>query len=346
MRAPAFTLALIAALLSAPVAADAGVVILKSGKVLFGKIDGDDVTEETIVLQAFKRGDDMKIPRSMVRWFSIEHDKIPDAYWEKYADKKIDKAFQPELEKWRLRKKHELEDIPMPEPDRELLATQTVELRAPDGVQITGDLYGGSDKTRPIILLCHQARSSRGEYKAIAPRLVKKGYACLAIDQRSGHTMNGVDNLTAKRAASADKPMAYPDARQDIEAAIAWLRKEGYTGKLTLWGSSYSASLALMIGASSDEVSAVIAFSPGDYLRPKGAVAKEAKGLTKPLLVVAPEKERGQVTALADVIPSKQKTLLINESLLHGSSTLFKLKPPQTKPTWDAVYAFLEAHCR
>jgi hypothetical protein len=41
-------------------------------------------------------------------------------------------------------------------------------------------------KSQPYILLSHQAGSNRAEYAPIAPRLVKPGFNCLAIDQRSG----------------------------------------------------------------------------------------------------------------------------------------------------------------
>jgi dienelactone hydrolase len=225
---------------------------------------------------------------------------------------------------------------------------KTVELAAKDGLSVTADLYAVGDKKKPFLLLCHQARSSRGEYRAIAPRLVKAGFNCLALDQRSGRGLpkvsGGVKNETAARAAEAGKPTGYLDARADIEAAIAWIRKQGYTGKLTLWGSSYSASLALMIGAESKKLSAVIAFSPGDYLRPRGTVAKAAARLKVPLLVVAPENEREQATTLFEAAASRHKTLMVDPRNLHGSRTLFLADDP--KPAWKAVLEFLEKHGR
>jgi len=228
------------------------------------------------------------------------------------------------------------------------VAPKTVELAARDGLAVTADLYEVGDKKKPFLLLCHQARSSRGEYRDIAPRLVKAGFNCLALDQRSGRGLpkvsRGVTNETAARAAEAGKPTGYLDARPDIEAAIAWIRKQGYTGKLTLWGSSYSASLALMIGAESKELSAVIAFSPGEYLRPRGSVAKAAAKLKLPLLVVAPQKEKDQATALFEATASKDKTLLVDPRNLHGSRTLFLAEDP--KPAWKAVLAFLKKHGR
>jgi dienelactone hydrolase len=223
-----------------------------------------------------------------------------------------------------------------------------VRFAAGDGLEITADLYDTGDKKKPVLVLCHQARSSRGEYRAIAPRLRAAGFNCLALDQRSGAGLKdvsrGVKNETAARAKKAGKKTAYPDARADIEAAIAWLRKEGYRGKLTLWGSSYSASLALMIGAVSKEVAAVVAFSPGEYLPPEGSVGKAASGLEQPVLIVAPERERAQAEALFHRIPAKAKTIFVDPRNRHGSSTLFLVEEPE--PAWKAVLEFLGKHGR
>jgi dienelactone hydrolase len=345
MRTLLLPLLTLACLYAAP--AQAGVIVLKNGKVLVGQFDDGDVDKDEIRLHP--DGDPrnvLQVPRHTIRWFSKKGKEPSDDYWERFSDAKIDADYEPQRQRWLQRKKDKLDEIPAAEVDRELLETRTVQLRSKDGLPMDGDLYGASDKKRPFILLCHQAGSSRGEYRAIAPRLVKAGFACLAIDQRSGEAMNHVANMTAEAAKKEKKPTGYGDARQDIEAAIEWIRAQGFTGKLTLWGSSYSASLVLMIGAANKDVSAVLAFSPGDYLKPRGTVAKAAAGLSCPLLIVAPERERAQATALGDAVASKHKTLYINPVLIHGSRTLYKLKPHQTKPVWKVVFEFLNANCR
>src|SRR5262245_54570689 len=58
-----------------------------------------------------------------------------------------------------------------------------------DGLPVTADLYHVNDSL-PVILLCHQARFSRGEYREAAVKLNKFGFNCLAIDQRSGQEVN------------------------------------------------------------------------------------------------------------------------------------------------------------
>src|SRR5258708_7902111 len=69
-----------------------------------------------------------------------------------------------------------------PEPRR-------VTLRASDGVTVYAWHYSAADKTKPAILLFHQAGSNHAEYATIAPRLATLGHHCLALDQRAGGRM-------------------------------------------------------------------------------------------------------------------------------------------------------------
>ena len=74
---------------------------------------------------------------------------------------------------------------------------QTVHFDSADGLKITADLYLSHDKSKPFVVLCHQASWSRGEYREIAPKLIALGFNCMAIDQRSGNEVNDVKNETA-----------------------------------------------------------------------------------------------------------------------------------------------------
>jgi len=133
----------------------------------------------------------------------------------------------------------------------------TISFPSKDGLEITANIFKVDDK--PVtVLLCHQAGFSRGEYKDTALKLNDLGYSVMAIDQRSGNQANGVINETAKRAKSKDLPTNYLDARQDIEASIDYVFKNNAGQKILLVGSSYSASLALLIGKDNSKVSAVI----------------------------------------------------------------------------------------
>tara|TARA_B110000902_G_scaffold110428_1_gene130333 strand:+ start:5374 stop:6150 length:777 start_codon:yes stop_codon:yes gene_type:complete len=195
---------------------------------------------------------------------------------------------------------------------------------AKDGVTITADYYPNKG-ARKIILLFHQAGYSRGEYKNIAPRLVDSGFACLAVDLRSGGLVNEVFNETAKSAEEKSLPTSYIDAKQDIVTAIEYVTAN--TDKeIILWGSSYTASLSLMVAAEDSLVSKVVAFSPGEYLSNQNMVKNAVTSLDKPVFITGASAEfdiivRPIVIALkqASVVEHKPKGLSD-----HGSKTLWQ----------------------
>lgn len=215
-------------------------------------------------------------------------------------------------------------------------------LAAADKVQVFGDLYQGGGTSKPIILLFHQAGSNRGEYTPIAPRLVKAGFNCLAIDQRSGGDLWGRKNQTvAKVGKSAD----YLDALPDIEAALAWAKASGYK-TVILWGSSYSASLAIVVAAGhQQDIAAVLAFSPGEYFRDSAMIHKAAAQLRIPAFI-ASARDRGEIAtakSIAAAIPGRSAVQFVPRTAgVHGSSMLRSDRNPNgAAENWDAVLKFL-----
>src|SRR5581483_10729382 len=177
-------------------------------------------------------------------------------------------------------------------------------LKAHDGVLISALVY---EATQPkgIILLFHQGDSSKAEYATIAPKLAAAGYTALAIDQRSGGSLYG-PNETASR---LGKPATYEDAKADLVAALDWALPQHLP--VILWGSSYSAALVFEVAAeNAGEVSAVVAFSPGEYLKDGGSVAGAAAKVRVPIYVTSsPDIEEVRAArAILAASPSQVKT--------------------------------------
>lgn len=222
--------------------------------------------------------------------------------------------------------------------DTDTAYIKTVTFPSEDGLTVTADVYH-IDTTKPVIILCHQAGWSRGEYTEIANTLNELGYNCIALDQRSGNAVNGVTNETAVKAKAAGKGQGFLDAEQDIRAAIAKFASD-YHQEVILWGSSYSSSLALKIAAVNNQVSRVLAFSPGEYLSGV-SVADAVKTLDKPAFLTSSKSEAGQTKAIFDNIKSTSKTQFTpNGSGRHGSSALWTSEADHAE-YWVAVKAFL-----
>lgn len=214
----------------------------------------------------------------------------------------------------------------------------TVRTKAADGLKIHADLYETGKPSDPIVLLFHQARSSRGEYRLIAPRLVKAGFNCLAIDQRVGEGWGGVRNETAA-GYGGKKDLGYVDAKPDLERAMAWVRELGFTGKLAIVGSSYSAALVVFLAAENAGIDAVVLFSPGPYLKLKGTIHEAAKWVREPVLVVAPKREEDQARKVVEALGSDEVDFVILPKGVHGASTLYR--SPQGESAWTSFLQFL-----
>ena len=126
-----------------------------------------------------------------------------------------------------------------------------VSFETEDGVVVFGDWYSsGADKGAPVILLFHQGGGdARGEYADIAPRLVANGFHVLAIDQRNGGEVFQSTNRTIGHMGADYVEPGYCDAYPDLVAALRYVRKHNYKGKLIAWGSSYSAALVFRLAA-------------------------------------------------------------------------------------------------
>ena len=213
------------------------------------------------------------------------------------------------------------------------------------GLEARADLYEPEKESPTLILLFHQAGWSRGEYREIAPKLTKLGYRVMAVDQRSGGGVNGVMNETAARAEKKGRPRGYLDAYADLESALMYARTKLHAKRIIAWGSSYSASLVLRLAAEhSDEVTAVVAFSPGEYFKQsKGPSYVEglAKHVKQPLFITSAKQERGQVKPIFDASPSQKKILFTPASRgQHGSRALWE-KWPDHDVYWTAIKGFL-----
>lgn len=217
----------------------------------------------------------------------------------------------------------------------------SINFNAEDGLSVKGDLYEANEEMNPVMLLCHQARYSRGEYQETAKKFQEMGYSCLAIDQRSGDQVNGIINETARLAREKEMEDDYLDAVQDIEAGIEYLYNK-YQKPVILVGSSYSASLVLKIAKEDERVLAVISFSPGEYFGDQLNLTETITGLEKPVFLTSSKKEAPAVEALTKGIRSSLMVHFIPKSKgFHGSKALWE-ENVGNEEYWNALTGFLE----
>ena len=178
----------------------------------------------------------------------------------------------------------------------DVLRKETVTFASSDGLVITADEYI-MKSTNPYILLFHEQGSSRGEYRVIAKKLCKMDYNCLAVDLRNGGNVNPVSNETVKRCRESRCPVGANDVVLDMVAAIDYVH--GKTNlPVILFGSGANASLSLKLARESEDVRAVVAFSPGEYFLPEISIHDTITDLRKPVFVTSSLSELPYVSQL------------------------------------------------
>lgn len=220
--------------------------------------------------------------------------------------------------------------VPMGEP---------VTLTAVDGVKVFG-AYEKADHPKALILLFHQAGSSKDEYATISPWLAQSGYSSLAIDQRSGGGLFG-RNFTSK---TLGRDAGFLETRADLKAALDWARKQKLP--IILWGSSYSSSLIFPLAASDPlGIIALLSFSPGEYFeQDKNMIRSAAAKITAPVFLASTKDETGDADPIFGALPKNPADIrFVPEHGVHGSSTLIaKRNPEGAEANRRAVMAFLD----
>jgi len=220
-------------------------------------------------------------------------------------------------------------------------AAEAMTLKAADGVTVYGRLYQAA-QPRAVILLFHQAGSSKDEYATIGPRLVKAGYRALAIDQRAGGGLFGKNETAAALGREAD----YLEARPDLQAALDWAQTQHLP--IILWGSSYSSSLIFPLAADHPQgIIALLSFSPGEYFdSDKQMIRRAAAKVTVPVFIASAnsKEERDDADPVMAALPkSAQNERYVPEHGVHGSSMLIASRNPAgAEANWREVLAFLD----
>ncbi len=233
--------------------------------------------------------------------------------------------------------------------------TVTVSGETPDGVVVHMDVYRGPNgPADPLVLLYHQAgASAQGEYAdAIIPRLQDAGFAVIAVDCRIGGDAFGGDNRTAAGLPEGVE-YTYCDAYLDLYAGLDIADALELTGPRFVWGSSYTAALALRLSSEHPEkIAGVLAFSPasGEAMG-ECAAYNYAGALRTPAFIAWPaselQRETMQRTRVAAQASGSSVEMYTQPRGVHGSSMLHPDRAEGgTNEAWGRVMTFLRRHSR
>ncbi|MDH5588796.1 MAG: alpha/beta hydrolase [Gemmatimonadota bacterium] len=237
------------------------------------------------------------------------------------------------------------------------VAPESHTFESDDGLSVSAHLYAApgagtmaGENTRPVVVAFHQGGGdARGEYGPIVPRLVSEGFDVLAVDLRLGGDRFGGENPTAAAWAAhpaSGEASGYCVAERDVRAAVdfaAGLRPEA---PLILWGSSYSAALALRVAAEAPPgVVGVLSFSPATGEPMEGCAGEDASAaIPFPALVLRPAGEAAMETVnrQSELFRRQGHSVFVADPGAHGSSMLVEDRVgANVEATWREVLAFL-----
>ena len=213
-------------------------------------------------------------------------------------------------------------------------------LIAKDKTRVYASYYRSMNNNSKIALLFHQAGSNRMEYEPLLSTMHSAGFDTLTVDQRSGDTRWGADNMTVNRIGQSAE---YIDAYADLEAALEYAVKRKYK-TIVVVGSSYSASLAIVLASKNPEkVTAVAAFSPGEYFTNKNWIKTSAEKLRVPLYVTGATDEKQRVDEILVKTAGNDVTYYRPINSVHGVSTCRQdMNPEGYKENLQNFSKFLE----
>lgn len=207
-----------------------------------------------------------------------------------------------------------------------------------DGWTLTGQYQPASGHLTFVLL--HGAGSSRGEWTALANRLVAEGYGVLAYDGR-GHGESQVHLDTA--AAPGAPPIKtswrkfsfrgqdneWNQMQNDVEAALLFLSSAGVSSSsLAFCGASIGANVLLIAAAAHPEVRLAVLLSPGIQMRDVLTVNPIRKYGKRPLLLAAAEADKYSFDSalllynIAVSVSGPEKALFLKTDKGHGAPML------------------------
>lgn len=132
--------------------------------------------------------------------------------------------------------------------------SRKVSFVATDGYKLSGTFHIPDSKERhSAVILSHQFNSTRHDYDAFIPLLLKNGYAVFAYDTRGfGESKNGAADIN--------------DFPKDVIGAVDFLKKQAEvdSSRLGIIGASVGANVAFVISGSFKEIRASVVLSPSN----------------------------------------------------------------------------------
>jgi len=198
----------------------------------------------------------------------------------------------------------------------------------------------------PMAVLLHMYGEDRSSFTPLVPALHRAGFAVLAVDLRGHGESVEPASLKLRQKVEDRDPRLFREMDRDVEAAYHWLirRPDVAPARFVLVGASVGASVALDYAARDKSVDGLVLMTPGLEYRGLNSKASARKLVSRPVLMLTAEHERGAADELAAEITGAkvqivgQKPAGGDSMALHGTRML-----GQVAGVEDMIAEFLTA---
>jgi len=217
-------------------------------------------------------------------------------------------------------------------PSRELKG-DPVELHTKDGWTLSAQYLPSREEDKLTFILLHESGGRRQNWYWLARQFARRGIGYLAVDLRghgaSTQAPEGEESSYRKfRIERGDTP--WDRMRGDIEAAAAWLIKQGIPVEaIALGGAEVGGSIALKYAALNPDVPMVFLLSPGMSYKEVLTVNAMRAYRDRPILLAVAEDDRRSATEtpilyeFAKRAAGELNTTLLNAERGHGTRMLY-----------------------
>ncbi len=127
-----------------------------------------------------------------------------------------------------------------------------------------------------------------------------------------------------------------------MEASLQYVNDNFKPETLLIWGSSYSASLAIVLGKEyQNEIDGIVAFSPPTLEYEDVQINEYAKSVKLPTFIATSSSEYKDAKIIYDLIQNSNKKIYAPETGgLHGSKSLWSCSE-DNQDYWKELQSFL-----
>ena len=190
----------------------------------------------------------------------------------------------------------------------------TVRLQTADGLKLAATT-SVSAKSQVGVIFAHQLRRTGQDWSELSRRMSASGFTTIAPDLR-GH---GGSDKAGTELTDTD----YAAMVKDLEAGVAWLRKQGVK-QISCVGASIGANLCARMAANDASIVNLVLLSPGlNYKGITSGDALKAYG-ERPVLIVASEDDRvaKRASGILEQVAQGQVHYELLDNVGHGTQML------------------------